>query len=47
VCVCTCVLEKGCVCVRVISRNLKLVGIDKCWGGGVNVREAQIYIKKH
>jgi len=22
-------------------------GIDKSWGGGVNMREKQIYIKKH
>jgi len=32
---------------RVISRNLKLEGIDKCLGGSVNMRKVQIYIKKH
>jgi len=35
-------MKGGC---RVIFRNLKLGGIGKFWGGGVNMREAQIYIK--
>jgi len=50
VCVCVCVYVYLCVFVclyvRVISRNLKLGGIDK-YLGGVNMREVQIYIKNH
>jgi len=35
--------------IRIIFRNLKLGrgGIDKCLGGGVNIREEQIYILNH
>jgi len=35
-----------CYHIRVISRNLKLGGIGNDWGR-VNMRDAQIYIKKH
>jgi len=35
------------VVYRVISRNFKLGGYRLMLGGGVNTREAQIYIKKH
>jgi len=36
-----------CTICRVVYMNLKLWGIDKCLGGAVYIREAQIYIEKH